>query len=43
MKWIFDEIYLENNKVLFIISVIILIVMAIIPFIIARNIFKKEK
>lgn len=41
MKWIFNEFFLENKEILFIISSIILLILTIIPFAIARKILKK--
>ena len=42
MQWIFNEYYLENQNLLFIISVIILLIMLVIPFVIAKKILKKK-
>ena len=41
MEWIFNNFYLDNQIVLFIISVILVIVMTIIPFILAKKIINK--
>ena len=42
MQWIFNEYYLKNQNLLFIISVIILLIMLVIPFVIAKKILKKK-
>ena len=41
MKWIFNEYFLENHEVLFVISSILLLILTIIPFVIAKKILKK--
>ena len=41
MRWIFNEYFLENKEILFILSSIVLLILIIIPFVIARKIFKK--
>ena len=41
MEWIFNNFFLDNQNVLFIISVILVIVMTIIPFILAKKIMNK--
>ena len=41
MEWIFNNFFLDNQIVLFIISVILVIVMTIIPFILAKKIINK--
>ena len=41
MRWIFNEYFLENKEILFIVSSIVLLILIIIPFVIARKILKK--
>ena len=43
MEVIFREYMLENNTCLFIISVIIMIICSIVPFIIAKKIINKNE
>lgn len=43
MEVIFREYMLENNGALFIVSVIIMILCSVIPFIIAKKIIKKNE
>ena len=42
MRWIFNEYFLENQNILFIISIIVLLILTIIPFVIAYKILKRE-